>query len=69
MLSVYTCPLVPRPPRLARPPSASPQANAGRAWLAGELAWQAGWRSRFVISLYFFRAHLNKDCEIEEMVK
>jgi len=34
--------LCPRPPRLARPPSASPQAIAGRAWLAGELAWQAG---------------------------
>jgi len=36
--------LCPRPPRLARPPSAAPQANAGRAWLAGELAWQAGLR-------------------------
>ena len=34
----------PRPPRLVRPPSASPQANAGRAWLAGELTWQAGLR-------------------------
>jgi len=45
-----TCPLVPRPPRLARSPWASPQANAGRAWLAGELAWQASWRSGFVIS-------------------
>jgi hypothetical protein len=32
----------PKPPRLARPPSAAPQANAGRAWLAGKLAWQAG---------------------------
>ncbi len=27
----------PWPPRLARPPSATPQANAGQAWLAGEL--------------------------------
>jgi len=40
----------PKTPRLARPPWASPQANAGRTWLAGELAWQAGWRSGFVIS-------------------
>ena len=23
----------------------------------------------FLISLYFFRAHLNKDCQIEETVK
>jgi len=34
--------LCPRPPRLARPPSAAPQANAGRAWLAGELAIAGG---------------------------
>ncbi len=35
LLRLHT--LRPRPPRLARPPSAAPQANAGRAWLAGEL--------------------------------
>jgi hypothetical protein len=38
----------PWPPRLVRPPSTTPQAIA---WQAGELAWQAGWRSRFVFSL------------------
>ena len=32
----------PWPPRLARPPSAALQANAGRAWLAGELAMAGG---------------------------
>ena len=30
------------PPRLARPPSDAPQANAGRAWLAGRLAVAGG---------------------------
>ena len=33
--SLPTCPLVPCPPRSARPPSAAPQTNAGRAWLEG----------------------------------
>jgi hypothetical protein len=32
----------PRPSRLARPPSAAPQANAGRAWLVGELVMAGG---------------------------
>jgi len=32
----------PWPPRLARPPSATPQANAGLAWQAGELAMAGG---------------------------
>jgi len=42
----------PRPPRLARPPSATPQANAGRAWLAGELAMAGGFICNLVIVIW-----------------
>jgi len=45
----------PRPPRLARPPSASPQANAGRAWLASELAMAGGFICNLVLGVCYFR--------------
>ena len=44
------------PPRLARPLSAAPQANAGRAWLAGELAMAGG--ARFNSSFQTFHCSI-----------
>jgi len=41
-LNRLACPLVALSGRRARPPSAAPQANAGRAQLAGELAMAGG---------------------------
>jgi len=42
----------PWPPRLARPPSAAPQANAGRAWLAGELAMAGGFICNLMLEIW-----------------
>jgi len=44
----------PRPPRLARPPSAAPQANARRAWLAGELAMAGGFICNLMLVIWHF---------------
>ena len=50
-----TCPLVPCSGRQARPPSAAPQANAGRAWLSGELAKAGGAKRLTCIFKYFMK--------------
>jgi len=42
------------PPRLTRPPSATPQANAGRAWLAGEFAMAGGFVCNLVLGACIF---------------
>jgi len=42
----------PWPPRLACPPSAAPQANAGRAWLADELAMAGGFICNLVLGAW-----------------
>jgi hypothetical protein len=56
----------PWPPRRARPPSAAPQANAGQAWLAGELAVAGGSVSQKRKFLYYELNHRGKPWKLKK---